>query len=108
MRTPAVAAPEEPTRRREATESGALGVATGDGALEEGTHVVTSARSGADAPAGQPQEIARNCRGDLRKIRFTAAIDQCLDNLATVHKGEMATLLTHKFQMFEDVPLLAA
>jgi transposase len=40
--------------------------------------------------------------------RFTAAIDQCLDNLATVHKGEMATLLTHKFQMFEDVPLLAA
>jgi transposase len=40
--------------------------------------------------------------------QFTAAIDQCLDNLATVHKGEMATLLTHKFQMFEDVPLLAA
>src|SRR4051812_28908857 len=40
--------------------------------------------------------------------QFTAAIDQCLDELPTVHKGEMDTLLTHKFQMFEDVPLLAA
>jgi transposase len=40
--------------------------------------------------------------------QFTAAIDQCLDNLPTVHKDEMDTLLTHKFQMFEDVPLLAA
>ena len=40
--------------------------------------------------------------------RFTAAIDQCLDDLSTVHKGEMATLMTHKFQMFENVPLLAA
>src|SRR5512143_1741201 len=39
--------------------------------------------------------------------RFRAAIDECLDNLPTVHKGEMETLLTHKFQMFEDVPLLA-
>src|SRR4051812_16667639 len=40
--------------------------------------------------------------------QFTAAIDQCLDDLHTVHKGEMETLLTHKFQTFEDVPLLAA
>src|SRR4051812_48665266 len=40
--------------------------------------------------------------------QFTAAIDQCLDGLHTVHKGEMETLLTHKFQMFGDVPLLAA
>jgi transposase len=39
--------------------------------------------------------------------RFRAAIGECLDNLSTVHKGEMETLLTHKFQMFEDVPLLA-
>ena len=30
--------------------------------------------------------------------RFTAAIDRCLDELPTVHKGEMETLLTHKFQ----------
>ena len=40
--------------------------------------------------------------------QFRAAIDGCLDNLSTVHKAEMDTLLTHKFQMFEDVPLLAA
>ena len=40
--------------------------------------------------------------------QFTTAIDQCLDGLHTVHKGEMETLLTHKFQMFGDVPLLAA
>jgi transposase len=40
--------------------------------------------------------------------RFTAAIDRCLDELPTVHKGEMETLMTHKFQTFGDVPLLAA
>ena len=40
--------------------------------------------------------------------QFTTAIDQCLDNLPTVHKSEMETLLTHRFQMFEDVALLAA
>jgi transposase len=40
--------------------------------------------------------------------RFTTAIDECLDGLPTKHKGEMETLLTHKFQMFGDVPLLAA
>jgi transposase len=40
--------------------------------------------------------------------RFTAAIDGCLDGLQTVHKEEMKTLMTHKFQRFEDVPLLAA
>jgi transposase len=40
--------------------------------------------------------------------QFTTAIDRCLDDLPTVYKGEMDTLLTHKFQTFEDVPLLAA
>lgn len=39
---------------------------------------------------------------------FTTAIDGCLDNLATKHKGEMEMLLTHEFQVFGDVPLLAA
>jgi transposase len=39
---------------------------------------------------------------------FRAAIDGCLDGLSSVHKGEMETLMTHKFQTFEDVPLLAA
>ncbi|MCA1682886.1 MAG: transposase, partial [Actinobacteria bacterium] len=39
---------------------------------------------------------------------FRAAIDGCLDGLSTVHKGEMETLMTHRFQLFEDVPRLAA
>src|SRR3954453_9477462 len=39
---------------------------------------------------------------------FRAAIDGCLDGLGTGHKGEMERLMTHKFQTFEDVPLLAA
>jgi transposase len=39
---------------------------------------------------------------------YRTAIDECLDGLGTVHKGEMETLMTHKFQLFEDVPLLAA
>ncbi len=39
--------------------------------------------------------------------QFTTAIDRCLDDLSTLHKGEMETLLTHKFQTFGDVPLLA-
>jgi transposase len=39
---------------------------------------------------------------------FSTAIDGCLDGLSTVHKEEMETLMTHRFQLFEDVPLLAA
>jgi transposase len=39
---------------------------------------------------------------------FRAAIDQCLDDLPTKHRGEMETLLVHRFQTFNDVPLLAA
>src|SRR5512138_1400920 len=31
--------------------------------------------------------------------RFTAAIDRCLDDLPTAHKGEMETLLTHRGQV---------
>jgi transposase len=39
---------------------------------------------------------------------FTGAIDQCLGQLATTHKAEMDSLLTHNFQMFDSVPMLAA
>jgi transposase len=38
---------------------------------------------------------------------FTAAIQQCLDDLPTKHKAAMDTLLTHNFQTFENVSLLA-
>ena len=39
---------------------------------------------------------------------FTTAIDQCLRELATKHQQAMDTLLTHDFQMFASVSLLAA
>jgi transposase len=39
---------------------------------------------------------------------FTAAIDDCLDNLFAKHKHQMDTLLTLNFQLFDDVPVLAA
>jgi transposase len=39
---------------------------------------------------------------------FTGAIDQCLATLGTTHKAEMDSLLTHNFQTFDAVPLLAA
>jgi transposase len=52
------------------------------------------------------QSLDSICYEDF--ARFTAAIDQCLDDLSTVHKGEMGSLMTHNFQTFENVPLLAA
>jgi transposase len=39
---------------------------------------------------------------------FTGAIDHCLATLGTTHKAAMDSLLTHNFQTFDDVPMLAA
>jgi transposase len=39
---------------------------------------------------------------------FTAAITQCLAELPTKHKAAMDSLLTHNFQTFDNVPILAA
>ncbi len=39
---------------------------------------------------------------------FTAKIDQCLSELTTTHKQDMETLLTHRFQTFENVSFMAA
>jgi transposase len=39
---------------------------------------------------------------------FTASIERCLGNLETVYKQDMDSLLSHHFQMFDAVPLLAA
>jgi transposase len=39
---------------------------------------------------------------------FTAAIDKCLAELDTTHRADMDSLLTHDFQMFDAVSLLAA
>ncbi len=40
--------------------------------------------------------------------QFKAAIDDCLNKMATDHKQEAATLFAHQFQRLEDVPILAA
>jgi transposase len=40
--------------------------------------------------------------------KFHAAIQQCLDELPTTHKHAMDSLLTHSFQTFENVSLIAA
>ena len=50
--------------------------------------------------------LAARVKGDYGE--FTQAIDDCLDDLHSRHKGQMDTLLTLKFQLFEDVPVLAA
>ncbi len=39
---------------------------------------------------------------------FTAAIDDCLDNLTTRYKPQMETLMRHEFQIIDDVPFIAA
>jgi len=39
---------------------------------------------------------------------FTRTIDDCLNNLQTRYKDQMATLLALNFQTFEDEPVLAA
>ncbi len=39
---------------------------------------------------------------------FTAAIEKCLAELATTHKPAMDSLLTHNFQTFENVSVVAA
>jgi transposase len=39
---------------------------------------------------------------------FTTAITRCLDDLPTKHKTDMDSLLTHDFQTFENVSILAA
>lgn len=38
---------------------------------------------------------------------FRAAIDACLDQIDTTHRPALATLMTHNFQTFENVSLLA-
>lgn len=50
--------------------------------------------------------LAARCLEDYEA--FTAAIDDCLNNLPTKHKAKMDTLLTFNFQTFEDEPVLAA
>ena len=40
--------------------------------------------------------------------KFQAAIDGCLADMSTKHRGKLATLLTHNFQTWDNVSLLNA
>lgn len=50
---------------------------------------------------------ALNSRHHTNYADFYTCIDQCLNELSTKHKAAMTTLLTPKFQTFENVPLLS-
>jgi len=39
--------------------------------------------------------------------KFRAAIDDCLSQIGNMHRPDLKTLMTHKFQTFENVSLLA-
>jgi len=39
---------------------------------------------------------------------FRGAIDGCLNNISTEHRGALKTLMTHEFQKFDNVSILAA
>jgi predicted nucleic acid-binding protein len=41
-------------------------------------------------------------------VAFRAAIDQCLAAIATKHRAQLRTRMTHEFQTFENVSILAA
>ncbi len=51
---------------------------------------------------------ALNSRHHPSFADFRAAIDGCLDGLPTIHKAQVHSLMTLKFQTFENVSLLAA
>ena len=48
-----------------------------------------------------------NSRRHANFVEFKAAIDDCLNRLTTDHKPAVETLLTHNFQTFENVTILA-
>jgi transposase len=51
---------------------------------------------------------ALNSRHHQDFKRFQDAIDGCLADLPTKHREKLATLMTHKFQMWDNVSLLNA
>jgi hypothetical protein len=54
----------------------------------------------------QKESLARDSLAPFEA--FTQAIDGCLDRLPSEYKAQMDSLLTHRFQTFDDVPVLSA
>jgi transposase len=55
--------------------------------------------------------VKKECLSSLHYANyeaFTTAITRCLDDLPTKHKPAMGSLLSHEFQTFENVSILAA
>lgn len=48
-----------------------------------------------------------NSRYRATYVEFQASIDDCLSRLTTDYKTDLATLITHNFQVFQNVPTLA-
>lgn len=49
-----------------------------------------------------------NSRHHTNYAAFHARIDQCMEELATKHKAKLETLLSHNFQVFDNVSMLSA
>jgi hypothetical protein len=63
--------------------------------------------SGIDADEDRPTGLV-DLVVDAGLDAFTAAIDKCLAELPTTHKPAMDSLLTHNFQTFDSVSVVAA
>jgi transposase len=48
-----------------------------------------------------------NSRYRATYAEFQAGIDDCLSRLTTDYRADLATLVSHNFQVFENVPILA-
>lgn len=49
-----------------------------------------------------------NSRHQASFADFRSSIDKCLDELSSTHRSKLATLMTLRFQSFEDVSMLGA
>jgi transposase len=54
------------------------------------------------------KKTALNSHPHASFAEFRGTIDQCLDELPTKHRSQMATLMTPSFQIFQNVSKLAA
>lgn len=52
------------------------------------------------------EALACRCRGSFEA--FQQALERCLVQTATAHQDELRSLLTLNFQLFDDVPTVAA
>ncbi len=54
------------------------------------------------------KQTVPNSRHHASFVQFCQTINQCLDELPTSHREHLKTLMTSRFQTFENVSLLAA